>query len=316
MFEIDLVETCGGIMSLALEESLGKGTVLIIGPNTKSMKFLDWKPKTLKEPMKLTDAGEYDFIVCIQCLDQLRGVKLINIDNKIYGVDNNTKLVDLTKEQSRQANAFMKKTNLKLHRGLSAILPLELHTFLGKAEKALKHNGKLVFIDSGPMGLFENLSMMQVKQIPLSRFLASTTAGKMHVVNCQPLLANSPHLIRDSSILTILKRFNYENKLVPWLDLVKKLSSEEKDAVEPFMTKVSSVFSGWGGIVSDYRASAKSIKRSLSDVEGLTELYSSLFVLNGAVSTDFNEKAWLRANEIVNLPSHPDFFAATLTKSI
>ncbi|MFC2174240.1 hypothetical protein ACFLQ2_00010 [archaeon] len=314
MFEIDLVDTCGGMLSLALEESLGKGKAAVIGPSAKNMKFLNWEPHVFTDPMALKGA-DYDFVVCIQCLPKLRGLKLINIDNKLYAVRDG-RLVDLSKEQSRQAHAFMKRSGLKLPRGASAVIPLELHNFLGHAEKAVKAKGKVLFIDYGPTGVFENLTLMKSQYMPFSRFLAGTSAGKMHVINHNPFLSKSPHVIRDASVITILEKHGFGKTLIPWLDLQPKLSEGEKEVLEPFLTRVSTVFSGWSNIVKEYKSAAISTKKRLGDTDGVTELYSTLFVVDESISTDFVEKAWSRANEISGLPEHPEFFAALLTKSI
>ncbi|MCK4327350.1 MAG: hypothetical protein KAW41_02630 [Candidatus Diapherotrites archaeon] len=315
MFEIDLVETCGGMLSLALEESLGKGDAAVIGPSAKKMKFLDWKPDVLDDPLALDASADYDFVACVQCLPQLRGLKLINIDNKLYAAKAG-ELVDLTKEQSRQANAFMKRSGLTIPRGTTAVIPLELHNFLGKAEKSLKPNGKLLFLDYGPTGVFENLTLMQARYMPLSRFFAGTSAGKMHVINCNKFLAHSPHSIRDASVISLLEKHDCGNKLVPWLDIKEKLSAGERDVLEPFLTRVSSVFSGWSSLVKDYKTAAKTTKKLLESSDGVTELYSTLFIVSDTVSTGFVETAWSRANEIAGLPDHPEFFAALLTKGI
>ena len=313
MFEVDLVGACGGMLSLALEEALGGGKAAVVGPAARKMPFLEWRPDYFTEPMKFSTEKEYDTIACIQCIPHLHGIELVNINNRIYGAKGH-ELVRLTDKQLREAKAFMKRTGIKLSRGESATLPLELHSFLSRVEGALKEGGTALFIDYGNPYIFGKLTKMKSSHSPLSRFMASTEAGKLHVVNFHPYLAKSPHPLRDSAALSVSRRLGYENRIIPWLDMQKSLSDTDKEALEPFMTPLFHVFSGWGDIVMDYKIAAGELMRQLSDEDGVTQLYATSFVLGSPLPADFSEKAGIRASEIANLPDVPPLFSVKLQK--
>ena len=313
MFEVDVVETCGGMLSLALEESFKNGDIAVIGPTAEKMKFLDWKPERFVDPLTFDAKGKYDLIVCIHCLPLLHGVKLINLDNKLYAAKGHN-LIDLSPQQLKQAKKFIKEAKVRLPRGKSETLPLELHNMLESLEKALKPGGQAVIIDYGQQDMFDSLTNMENKYRSFSRFLASTSVGKLHVINGSPYLANSPHPVRDKVVLDVMGRLNLKNKLVPWLDLEKTLSKNDKAVLEPFITRMATAFSGWSEIVMEYRSAALEIKKLLRDSEGVSQLYSTLFVLDDGFKLDFVEKGWSRSNEIAGLPRSPPLFVVELHK--
>ncbi len=313
MFEVSLAGCCGNLLSLALEEAMGGKEVAVIGPDAKKMRFLGWKPDIIEDPMLFSPLKRYDTIVCIQCLPMLNGVRLVNVNNKIYGAKG-YKLISLTREQLREAKAFMKKAGIKLPRGESTLLPLELSGFLDRIRAALTNGGKALFIGYGDPGVFTKLSSIKQRVMPFSRLIATTKAGKMHVVNFNPYLSNSPHLIRDSPVLALAKRLKCENKVVPWLDIRDKLEDGDRILLEPFIVPFFRIFSGWGDIVRDYRVAANELLRQLNDIDGVAEVYASSFAVGNPLPDDFSEKALLRASEIAYTPDTMPLFAVILQK--
>jgi len=319
MLGVSVAGSCGDMLSVALKERLSKRfkkpKVMIVGKGALNISLEGWDQERLLEPMKLKAESEYDIIICVQCLESLRSLDVVNQGGKLFVVKGD-QLVLLSGKQQELAENYMKIAGVKLKKGSRAEVPVEIEDFLRKAKASLKPDCTVLLIDFLSPHLIQHISAslgFNYYDEPFSHFLSRAPIGRMRVLNNHRSLAFYPHPMKDSGVNEILSRIMPQGAILPFIELEKKLSTGDKAVVEPFITSLYSVFAEWSSLVKQRFNTAKKIDKVLSHREELSELYSTVDLLGYDVSAGFFENAWFRTKQMLDTPQKIPLFAVALS---
>ncbi len=320
MLGISLAKSCGPMLSIVLKERLEKvkpARVLLVGPGASELSLDGMAFDRLEEPMALSAKAAYDVVVCVQCFESLRSLRVVNQGGQLSVLKANS-IVPLSPEQEKLVRGYLSIAGITLKKGARATVPVEAEDLLKKAKAALNPNGVILLLDFlSPEATKKIAASLGLKAASdrFSHFISRTPMGKLRVLNNHPSLALYPHPMKHSGANALLSKKLPSGAIVPFLDAENSFSMAEKALLEPFIGSMSSVFSGWSSLVLEKLSAAQKLNKVLSRREELSELYSTLDLLGYDVKDGFFEKAWFRTKQMLEIPADIPLFAVTLSVS-